>query len=131
MRNRKLWVALAGWTVFAISAGCATPARVQTAEVKEKPPMYSYIAVWNIPRDQWEARENQAAAARKILERAVADGTIAAYGFDRNPLHDTFWLSMSREVHWPGPASGSTVSITQSPGAPLVAALRAPWSASW
>jgi hypothetical protein len=96
MRNRKLWVALAGWTVFAISAGCATPARVQTAEVKEKPPMYSYIAVWNIPRDQWKTRENQATAARRILDRAISNGTIVAYGFDENPLHDTFWLSMSR-----------------------------------
>ena len=96
MRNRKLWAAFAALTVLAMSVVWAAPAGAQTAEVKAKPPMYSYIAVWNIPRDQWEARENQAAAARKILDRASSDGTIVAYGFDGNPLHDTFWLAMSR-----------------------------------
>jgi hypothetical protein len=96
MRNRKSWTAFAGLTVLVMSAVWITPAGAQTAEVKEKPPMYSYIAVWNIPRDQWEARENQAAAARKILDRAISDGTIVAYGFDGNPLHDTFWLAMSK-----------------------------------
>jgi hypothetical protein len=96
MRNRKLWAAFAGLTVLAMSAVWVAPAGAQTREVKAKPPMYSYIAVWNIPRDQWEARKNQAAAARKILDRAISDGTIVAYGYDGNPLHDTFWLAMSR-----------------------------------
>ena len=96
MRNRNLSAAFAGLTVLVMSAVWTTPAGSQTAEVKEKPPMYSYIAVWNIPRDQWGARENQAATARKILDRAISDGTIVAYGFDENPLHDTFWLAMSK-----------------------------------
>lgn len=96
MRNRKLWPVFAGMTVLVMSTVWATPAGVQIAEIKEKPPMYSYIAVWNIPRDQWVAREKQAAAARKILDRAISDGTIVAYGFDENPLHDTFWLAMSK-----------------------------------
>jgi hypothetical protein len=91
-----LWAAFAGLIVLAIFANRAAPTGAQTTEVKEKPPMYSYIAVWNIPRDQWAARENQAAAARKILDRAISDRTIVAYGFDENPLHDTFWLAMSR-----------------------------------
>ena len=96
MRNRKLWAVFAGVTVLAISAvGPLRPAR-RLPEVKEKPPMYSFIAVWNIPRDQWKARENQAAAARKILDQAISKGTIVAYGFDENPLHDTFWLAMSK-----------------------------------
>ena len=96
MRNRKLWAGFAGLTGLVMSAVWIAPAGAQTAEIKEKPPMYSYIAVWNIPRDQWSARENQAAAARKILDRAISEGTIVAYGFDENPLHDTFWLSMSK-----------------------------------
>ena len=96
MRNRKLWAAFAGLTVLVISTVWATPTGVQTREVKKKPPLYSYIAVWNIPRDQWAAREKQAAAARKILDRAISDGTIVAYGFDENPLHDTFCLAMSK-----------------------------------
>ncbi len=95
MGDKKLWATVATWTVLAMSFIGATPAGAQTKEFK-KPPMYSYIAVWNIPRDQWQARENQAAAARKILDRAISDRTIVAYGYDENPLHDTFWLAMSK-----------------------------------
>jgi hypothetical protein len=97
MRNWKFWYACAGLTVLAMFSTWGVPVGAQTREVLEKPPMYSFIAVWNIPRDQWKAREDQSAAARKILDRAISEGTIVAYGFDGNPLHDTFWLSMSRE----------------------------------
>ena len=96
MSNNKLLATFAVLIVLSMSAVWATPAGAQTTEVKAKPPMYSYIAVWNIPQNQWKARENQSAAARKILDRAISDGTIVAYGFDGNPLHDTFWLAMSR-----------------------------------
>ncbi|HTY61639.1 MAG TPA: hypothetical protein VMG30_05225 [Acidobacteriota bacterium] len=96
MSNKKLWAAFAALIILAMSAVRTAPAGAQITGVKEKPPMYSYIAVWNIPRAQWAARENQAAAARKILDRAISDRTIVAYGFDENPLHDTFWLAMSR-----------------------------------
>jgi hypothetical protein len=96
MTDKKRWAVIAELTVLAMSVVWAAPAGAQTKEVKARPPMYSYIAVWNIPRDQWETRKDQAAAARKILERAISDGTIVAYGFDGNPLHDTFWLAMSR-----------------------------------
>jgi hypothetical protein len=95
MRDKKLTV-FVGLTLLAMSAVWSAPPGAQTAEVKEKPPMYSFIAVWNIPRAQWAARENQAVSARKILDQAISDGTIVAYGFDENPLHDTFWLAMSR-----------------------------------
>lgn len=36
---------------FALVALAALPTFAQT-EVKEKPPMYSYVGVWNIPRPQ-------------------------------------------------------------------------------
>jgi hypothetical protein len=96
MRKGEFWLAYAGLTVLVMFSTRGVPVDAQTMDVQEKPPMYSFIAVWNIPRDQWEAREDQAAAARKILNRAISDGTIVACGFDGNPLHDTFWLSMSR-----------------------------------
>jgi hypothetical protein len=96
MRDKKRWGAFSGLIVLAISAIWAVPSGAQTAKVKEKPPMYSFIAIWNIPRTEWKARENQSAAARKILDRAISDGTISAYGFDENPLHDTFWLTLSK-----------------------------------
>lgn len=96
MRDKKLLAVFAGLMVLVIFAIRPVPGGAQTAAVKEKPPMYSFIAVWNIPRDQWKAREQQAATARKILDRAISKGTISAYGFDENPLHDTFWLTLSK-----------------------------------
>jgi hypothetical protein len=96
MRDKKLWAVFAGLIVLAIFAVWPVHVGAQSATIKEKPPMYSYIAVWNIPRDQWKAREKQAAIARKILDQAISKGTIVAYGFDENPLHDTFWLAMSK-----------------------------------
>jgi hypothetical protein len=106
MRNRKLWAAFAELTVLAMSIVLAAPAGAQTKEVKAKLPMYSYIAVWNIPRDQWEARENQAAAVRKIPDRASSDGTIVAYGFALTPYASSSnGLLPSRVVHTSDPGS--------------------------
>lgn len=79
-------------------AGCS-PADENPVEIKPIPPMYSYIVgSWNIPEDQWEAKKDQAEAAKKILDQAIDNDTIVAYGYDKSPLHDTFWLAMSIEA---------------------------------
>ena len=64
--------------------------------------MYSYVGFWNIPRAQWADMEKSNAADQKILEKAMADGTIVAYGNDMNLVHtpdggthDDWWSSMS------------------------------------
>lgn len=79
----------------------ALPTFAQT-EVKEKPPMYSYVSVWNIPRAQWGEMQKEDAANQKILDKALASGTIIAYGDDTNLIHqpdtwthDEWWSSMS------------------------------------
>lgn len=96
MINKKLWSTLSGLTILTMSIIWVAQAGAQINEIKAKPPMYSYIAVWNIPQDQWKARENEASAAKKILDQAIDKGTIVSYGYDGNPLHDTFWLAMSK-----------------------------------
>jgi hypothetical protein len=77
--NRKLWGMLACVCTLAMMAASAIPARAQD-EVKEKPPMYSYVGFWNIPRAQWAEMEKNNAAEQKILDKALADGAIVAYG---------------------------------------------------
>ncbi len=74
----------------------------QTTEVKEKPPLYSYVGDWNIPRAQWADMEKANAADKPMLDKAVANGTIVAYGDDVNLVHqpdgathDEWWSSMS------------------------------------
>jgi hypothetical protein len=93
----------AGICVLAMAAIWAVPAGAQMmSEVKEKPPMYSYVADWVIPRAQWGAMQKANMDDTKLLEKAVADGTIVAYGFDETLVHtadgathDDWWSSMS------------------------------------
>ena len=99
--NRKLWVILACICTVAMLAATAAPARAQD-EAKEKPPMYSYVGFWNIPRAQWAEMEKNNAAEQKILDKALADGAIVAYGNDLNIVHtadgmthDDWWSAMS------------------------------------
>jgi hypothetical protein len=87
--------------VFFVVALFALPALAQT-EVKEKPPMYSYVGAWSIPRAQWGAMEKDNASNQKVLEKALASGTIIAYGDDTNLVHrsdgwthDQWWSAMS------------------------------------
>jgi len=99
--NKKLWGIFAGVCTLAMMAAWAAPAYAQD-EPKEKPPMYSYVGFWNIPRAQWAEMEKANAADQKILEKAMADGTIIGYGNDMNLVHtpdgdthDDWWSAMS------------------------------------
>jgi hypothetical protein len=99
--NRRLG-RVAGLCALAIAVVTAVPARAQMSEVKEKPPMYSYVGNWTIPRAQWADMDKQTAANQKNMEKAIADGTIVAYGNDMNLVHrpegethDNWWSSMS------------------------------------
>ena len=102
MMNKKMWSVSAVLCVLAMLAVSAVPALAQMSGVKEKPPMYSYVGWWSIPRAQWADMEKQSAASQKLLEKALADGTIIAYGNDLNLIHqpdgathDNWWSSMS------------------------------------
>jgi hypothetical protein len=88
--------------ILAIAVLCAAPARAQMSDTKEKPPMYSYVSNWAIPRAQWADMEKNNAADEPILNKAVAAGTLIGYGDDVNllhqpdaPSHDDWWSSMS------------------------------------
>ena len=80
----------------------AAPAAAQTAEVKEKPPMYSYLANWTLPRAQWAEMEKANANTEKVTANALAKGTLVGYGNDMTLVHtedgythDDWWSSMS------------------------------------
>jgi hypothetical protein len=81
----------------------ATALRAQsTSEVKEKPAMYTYASIWTIPRAQWGEMAKSDAADTDTMAKALASGTIVAYGHDTalvhtadGPTHDEFWSSMS------------------------------------
>jgi hypothetical protein len=78
------------------------PVTAQNAEAKEKPPMYSYVANWQIPRAHWSDMAKEEDNDKSILDKALADGTIVGYGSDENLVHtpdgythDDWWSSMS------------------------------------
>jgi len=100
--KRRVWTVFAGVCVLAMTAVWAAPARAQMPEAKEKPPMYSYVSFWNIPRAQWAEMAKADEADRAILDKAVASGTLVGYGNDVNlvhqadgPTHDGWWSAMS------------------------------------
>jgi hypothetical protein len=99
MQRRGIVAAL---SALAISTLGVTASTAQTAEVKEKPPLYTYVGDFAIPRARWSDMDKQTAADEKIMDKAVADGTIIAYGNDVNLVHqedtethDSFWSAMS------------------------------------
>lgn len=100
--NKKWGKRLVVVCAIAVAAICAAPAFAQSSEVKEKPPMYSYVGNWAIPRAQWADMEKNNAAEEKVLSKALAAGTIVAYGNDVNLVHeadggthDGWWSAMS------------------------------------
>jgi hypothetical protein len=100
--KQKLWLCFAGLLLLASGAVISTPASAQMSEMKEKPPMYSYVANWSIPRAQWAEMAKNDAADQKLMEKAFANGTIIGYGSDMNLIHqpdgathDGWWSAMS------------------------------------
>lgn len=100
--HQKPWSVVASMLVLATAALYSRPACAQMMEVKEKPPMYSYVADWSIPRGQWAEMAKNDLADEKLMEKAFASGTIVAYGNDSTLIHqpegsthDGWWSAMS------------------------------------
>lgn len=88
--------------VLGALALCSLPVVAQTPAVKEKPPMYTYVADWQIPRAHWSEMAQAEAANKALLVKALADGTIVGYGNDEvlvhqigGETHDDWWSATS------------------------------------
>jgi len=100
--NRKLWSAITGLCGALAFILWALPSVAQNPPVKEKAPLYIYVAEWQIPRAHWGEMSQDSAANKAILDKALADGTIVGYGNDETLVHqidgathDNWWSSMS------------------------------------
>jgi hypothetical protein len=98
--SKQLGVVCAAVCALTITAVAVGSAHAQ--EVKEKPPMYSYVGNWAIPRAQWAEMDKNTAADAKVLDKALAAGTIIGHGNDVNLVHeadgathDDWWSAMS------------------------------------
>lgn len=101
MKNQR-GIFVGALCALGMAAAAVAPAGAQTSEVKEKPPLYGYIGNWAIPRAQWSDMTKSDAADRPILEKALAGGTIVAYGNDVSVIHtpdgathDQWWSATS------------------------------------
>jgi hypothetical protein len=88
----------------AVTIAClgSTTAGAQAPEVKEKPPMYSYVSNWAIPRARWADWDKQTATDAKLFDKAIGSGALVGYGTDTDLVHDaegythdTFWSATS------------------------------------
>jgi len=101
--KKSVWRVIAGAAALAAVSAMAVPASAQTAEVKEKPRMYTYQSYWVFPRAKWaDVDKDNASSNQKILAPALADGTLLGYGDDANLVHtaegsthDNWWQASS------------------------------------
>lgn len=99
--NKGLWNVFAGLCGILMMTMGVVPAGAQAA-VKAKPPMYSYVADWQIPRAHWGEMAQSYGANKAILDKELAAGTIVGYGSDEalvhqadGETHDNWWSAMS------------------------------------
>jgi hypothetical protein len=101
--QKQTSVIFAGVCALLLAGLCASPARAQQKmNSMEKPPMYSYVANWDVARGQWKAMKTEQAAGATRMRNYLNDGTIVAYGSDVNLVHqekqdthDDWWSAMS------------------------------------
>jgi len=91
-------------SLCAIGAICIStpPAGAQADAAKAKPPLYTYVSSWAIPRARWDDMDKADAANQKALDGDVASGTILAYGSgtvlihqEDGATHDGWWVANS------------------------------------
>jgi hypothetical protein len=91
---RVLLCALALASLFANRTWAQSPSA-------EKPPLYTYVSEWTVPRAMWGDYQKIEATDNDSLKKAVSDGTLISFGSyavlnhqEGNPTHGT-WFSAS------------------------------------
>jgi hypothetical protein len=100
--QKRLWSVCAGLVCLAAMLVSANGAQAQMQEMKQKPPLYSYVGNWQFPRASWPDAVKALEPVNEIMQKAQASGDIVAYGNDVNLVHsldgethDTWWSATS------------------------------------
>jgi len=92
MARRALQLILlisAAIAVVAASAGRPARAQAPAAAAAADEGVYTYVALWDVPRGDWPDIEKFYKEARPTLDKLVAAGTIVGYGNARTWVHDS------------------------------------------
>lgn len=65
---------------------CGVPAQAQSGD-QSKPPVYTYISEWAVPRAQWADMVKLDEQDRTLMDKLVSDGTLTGYGEFTNVIH--------------------------------------------
>lgn len=107
--NRKVWNLCAGVCALVIAGTWTAPVTAQSAEVKEKPRMYTFVSNWVIPRARWAEMEKAGAANAKIFDKALASGALVGYGDDMTLVHEAD--GSTHDTWWSAPSMAGIVNV--------------------
>lgn len=102
----KVWSVFAGASALVIAA-LATPASAQSAVAEERPPMYTYVSSWAIPRAQWSDLDKAVADINRVL----AGGSLVGYGIDETLLHQA--ESSTHVVWWSAMSMAAVLNVLE------------------
>jgi hypothetical protein len=72
---------------FALAlAATGAPLKAQ-GDTTGKPPVFTYIAQWVVPRDQWPEMVKLNEQEKPVMDKLVADGTLLDYGYYSTLIH--------------------------------------------
>jgi hypothetical protein len=102
MRQQAKWMLMSVCALPLVGLWPATANAQQKMDVKEKAPMYSYIANWEVSRDKFKDLESQLGTNNALMAKHLADGSLIGFGNDitlvhrdGESTHDVWWSSMS------------------------------------
>src|SRR5215475_9774784 len=101
--SQKSGAIFACLAAVALLGGASTAAQSAAAE---KPRLYTYVAEWGIPRAMWADYQKQEAGNLETMKKAVADGTLVAFGSYAVINHQE---GEATHGTWSSPASTSPV----------------------
>ena len=87
MRNRILGLCVVICLCTAVALGLGEQRASAQMAAAEKPPVYTFVMEWDVPRAMWGDYEKQMATTSDTLKKSVEDGTLVAYGMFSTVAH--------------------------------------------
>jgi hypothetical protein len=87
MHSKMLKSLVLAIALLATAAGPFSARAQGGTDEKEKLPIYTYVAEWEVARPDWSTFEEYDASQKPVFDKLIADGTIIGYGFFKMAAH--------------------------------------------